>query len=327
MKNIHPPEELLTALTSGKNFLIFGHIHPDYDCLGSQTALGLGLQSLGKSVQLIGDLEQDLHPIQKQYTFHMDIPEGWNQENTQIIIVDCHSRDRIAMSELLRNFPLLVIDHHQRALDPLAGITWIEEEAPATAHLVYRIIESLGVEISAEISTLLFQGLAADTGFFRFLKPEMGEIFHIAGDCVDRGVNPYLVHQQIYGGKHVNTPRFIASVLKRMQVLAEGKVIIAYETAGDIDNYGMESRDSAEVYHLLLSIEECEAVVYLKRTENGNTVAGLRSKSFMNMSEVAKKFGGGGHIRAAGFSQEAPPVRVMKQLKPILLRHLKNDMP
>lgn len=342
-KPLSPPQELIQALLGGQNFLIFGHIHPDSDCLSSQIAMALGLESLGKSVQLITNTETGAHSFIEQYPFGKVVPQGWTKDNTQAIVVDCHSADRISMVELLGDFveissesgkthptgtfvpfgfPTLVIDHHQEALEPLAATSWIESLCPATAYLVYKLLDALQVTMTPEISKLLFQGIAADTGFFRFLRPQMGDVFTVAGTCVDQGANPYEIHQNIYGGKDIKTPQFIAAVLGRMEVLAGGKVVITYETESDLQNYGAENRDPTEVYDLLLAVESCEAVVYLKRTAEGNTIAGLRSKSYMNMSHIAQKFGGGGHMRAAGFRVATPPLQVLEQLKPVLLEHL-----
>ncbi len=321
-----PPKTLINAIQEGKNFLLFGHIHPDSDCLSSQISLAKALMDLGKSVQLMGDIENSRHHLMSQAPFSQTIPEGWNPSNTHAIVMDCHSIERVSLGELIEEFPVLIVDHHQ-IHNPIDGVQWIVSQSPATAYLTFLLIKALGVTLTPEMGELLFQGVAADTGFFRFLGPYTGDLFSMAAQCVDNGVNPHEIYHNIYGGKNIRSPQFVASVLQRMEIFAEGQLIITYETEDDLATYGEENRGSAEVYDLLLGVGSCEGAIYLKRTSEGGTIAGLRSKSFLNMSEIAKLFGGGGHIRASGFRSSKSPEEIKKALIPVLEQHLWESRP
>ncbi len=321
-----PPKKLIEAIQGGQNFLIFGHLHPDSDCLSSQITLAEALTSLGKSVQPMGDTENSRHHLITKGGFSNTVPKGWNATNTHAIVMDCHSIDRVSLGELIGDFPVLIVDHHQ-VHNPIEGVHWIVSQSPATAYLTYILITSLGVPLTPEMGELLFQGVAADTGFFRFLGPYTGDLFSMAAQCVDNGVNPHEIYHNIYGGKNIKSPQFVAAVLQRMEICSDGELIITYETEEDLATYGEENRGSAEVYDLLLGVGSCEGAIYLKRTAEGGTIAGLRSKSYLNMSEVAKVFGGGGHIRASGFRSSKSPEEIKKALIPVLEQHLKESRP
>ena len=93
-------------------------------------------------------------------------------------------------------------------------------------------------------------------------------------------------------------------MLSRAEQYFKGKLIVTYETLEDTNLYGKEGRDSDSLYQLLLSVDEVQAVLFVRQDTDKTCTAGFRSKDVVDVSAIAAKFGGGGHKNAAGLSTE-----------------------
>ncbi|HTZ19107.1 MAG TPA: DHH family phosphoesterase, partial [Dissulfurispiraceae bacterium] len=181
-----PPAVLLDTLHKGDNFLISTHVNPDGDALGSAAALALALRKMGKQAVLF-----DKHKVPDQYRF-LPCSELFHtfeslesagirvSDFSTLIILDCNDIERIGLEKkqqhpwaetlkeaLSGNMTSIVIDHHETHRD-FGDVKWIEPHAAATGLLVFNLLKTLGIEITAEIATNLYAAIVVDTGNFRF---------------------------------------------------------------------------------------------------------------------------------------------------------------
>ena len=105
-------------------------------------------------------------------------------------------------------------------------------------------------------------------------------------------------------GKPFSTRKLLGIMLSRAEQYFNGKLIVTYETLEDTNLYGKEGRDSDSLYQLLLSVDEVQAVLFVRQDTDKTCTAGFRSKDVIDVSAIAAKFGGGGHKNAAGLSTE-----------------------
>ena len=305
------PVGILNFIKEGKKFLIAGHEDPDGDCVGSQMALASVLQRLGKEVVLCtGEpfRRTELKAYEKFFLVVSDENAGFNEAEFRVILLDCSGLDRSGkLSTFLKKFPIAIIDHHvtgasDKAAFSAAALYYIDRSAPSTTILVMKLIQTLGLEIVREEAESLFFGLCTDTGFFRHVDRGGELTFQAAASLVSLGANPKAAYSAIYGGKSLNSRRLIGHALVRAESFFEGKLIVSSQTYEEISSLSKEGRDSDNLYQLLQSVVDTEVVVIIHQVTPEKCSVGLRSRSWVDVGNIAKSFGGGGHKNASGFS-------------------------
>jgi phosphoesterase RecJ-like protein len=297
------PETLLAFLASHTSFLLIGHQEPDADCLGSQLALGSFLSRQGKTVKLYnhGPFKRaEINRYQPLFAPRIDAFDKVSAPG--VIIVDCSTLDRIGdLQQDLSGLKVAVIDHHATAGD-FGDVRWIESHRASCTWMVHRLITALGSVPNAEEAHWLMLGLATDTGFFRHLEAGAQDTFRTAADLSAAGASAKAVFQQISGGKVLANQRLMGLVLSRTESHFGGRMMFSWEDLGDRGNYGAENRESDVIYQTLQGVTGVELIVLLRQDTPGKVTGGLRSKSFLDVAALAQKLGGGGHVRASGFS-------------------------
>ena len=318
------PQKLVQFIQEGTRFLVAGHKEPDGDCVGSQLALCSFLQRLGKQAApySAGPFERnEVAPYQERF-FTSSTEE--NRSGARAIIVDCSSIDRIGdIAEAISGIPAAVIDHHAYgSLDTESPnlLIYLDQKAPSTTFMIYKLMEAMGYAINAEEAELLFLGLCTDTGFFRHIDADGAEAFLFASHLVRAGASPKHTYQAMYGGKSLGSRRLMGAILARTESHYDGKLLISTEEYEDTQRLGLESRDSDTLYQLLQSVSGIEAIAIIRQESAENCTIGLRSRDRVNVATIAAQFGGGGHRNAAGAM--APGTTAL--LKPQIIEAFRN---
>ena len=315
----NPQPELFAFLESYADIAIVGHEEPDGDCIGSQLALAHFLKSLGKRITLCSAGPFNRPEIQdSEAQFLKSVP----QDSKAVIVVDCSTIQRIGtVAESTRGKPTLVIDHHTAGA-PFGDISYIDTAAPSVTFMIQRIIETQRIPQLYEAEWLLF-GLCTDTGFFRHLDNNTHEVFQSVSRLVDAGASTKKVFRQINGNRTLHSRRLLGKLLERSEQWLDGRVLFTYETHADRDEFGTHHRDSDSLYQHLQMVNGCKAVVFIREEKTGVCSVGLRSYDDIDVGQIAKKFGGGGHKQAAGFAKPGSFQEVRDQL----LSYLENQIP
>lgn len=316
-----PSPALLDFLSEYDTYYLVGHTEPDGDCLASSLALGSYLERTGKRVKHFNEgpfFRPEVKRFEDRFRTDLAKDEVLAEDNAAAIVLDCSTPERVGkMGASLRDLPAAVIDHHSSG-EPYGDVTYIVPTAPATSLLIQKTIEATGSLLTpAEAEYILF-ALSTDTGFFRHLDVGSGDTFEATSRLVAAGASPKRIYEMIYGGKSLASRKLMARLLTRVEPLQEGRCMLTYETAEDTAEFGRENRDSDTLYQLLMGTRGCEVVALLREESSTSCTAGLRSSNDVDVGLIAKRFGGGGHKRAAGFLAERPWQTVMEELKAIL---------
>jgi phosphoesterase RecJ-like protein len=222
-------------------------------------------------------------------------------------MLDCSEVERLADDrtdqgtiDRLAAMERFVIDHHRTSL--AEDSTIIDPDSPATTMLVQQLFQALVGPLDEKTAGELFFGLATDTGFFRFLPPGSGNVFRLAADLADAGANPRTIADDVAGSKPFMTRRLLGELLVRAELHFDEQVVYTWETMGDTARHGKEGRDSEALYNLFLTVEKVRAVVFIRQESRDKCTVGMRSRGTLNVGAIAAKFGGGGHINAAGMT-------------------------
>lgn len=306
MTHVPIPETLIDLFRKEQVFVIVGHSEPDADCLCSILALASYLRRNGKTVYAV-DVGPFLRPeiADLEPEFHATIPDDADSQwpDAPVIVVDCSTIDRIGdVAGRLGRRRVAVIDHHTSG-EPfgLPELRFINSSAPASALLIQQLISELGGELLAEEAQLLLLGFATDTGFFRHLEGGSALSFRFVADLVETGANPKTIYTSITGGKTWESKKHLGMLLSNMERHLNGRLILVSESRADTETWGRSNRETDIFYQQCLAIAGVDCVVTLREDSDTHCSGGIRTVSRIDAGRLAAEFGGGGHVRAAGF--------------------------
>lgn len=301
-------QEFKDFISNHQYFYVIGHKEPDGDCIASCLGIADILKKSNKEYKLLsaGPFKRpEIKKFEKQFSNKTDFLDNKDREITGLIILDCSELSRLGeIDGDLSGLDIFVIDHHKTSNLPENAKGFIDPEAPACAYLVQIFYEKILGKIPLKLANILFFGLSTDTGYFRFLSKDSAEIFMAAARLVSYGVEPRMIYNEINSGKPYSTRQLLGVLLSKAERYLDGKLVITYETLEDTKKYGSEGRDSDALYQLLLSSQDVEAAVFLRQDTISTCTGGFRSVDKIDVSQVAAKFGGGGHKNASGMSTD-----------------------
>jgi len=285
-------------LKRSASVLISVHKNPDGDALGSQLALMIALEKLGKSVTA-----HNLDPVPENYRFLPSVERiTWGKDVTgsydALVVMDCEP-DRTGLFN--GDYPgrvLLNIDHHPTNARPWQ-FTWLDSAASATGEMTYKLIEHLGVHLDPDIASCLYTAIFTDTGSFRYSNATP-ESMRISADLVEAGANQRIVTENVYESFAFDRLRLLGAVLGGMKRSDDGRIAWVIVTNEHYRATGTSAEDTDNFINFVRSVKGVEVAVLFRQTTDAQYKVSLRSKGRADISVVAQQFNGGGHKNAAG---------------------------
>ena len=294
----------LTEVLRGKQTVaLAGHIRPDGDCIGSSVGLYLYLKENFPQIQT----DIYLQPVADCYRSIQgtDLLKHEADEKKQyelFICLDCGSLDRLGFAAPLfeRAKQTLCIDHHV-SNEAFADINYIVPDASSTSELVYRILEK--EKISKPCAEALYMGMVHDTGVFQYscTSPETMEA---AAELMRKGINGSEIIEKTYYEKTYAQNQILGKALLESMLILDKQVIVSYVTQKAMEFFGAEPSDLEGIVSQLRQTKDVEVAMFLYELEPQVYKVSLRSKDKVDVSMIAKYFGGGGHAKAAGFTMK-----------------------
>lgn len=294
-------EEIIAAIKNSKKIAITCHTSPDGDSLGSLLGLFQGLLSLNKEVYVLS--KEELPKTFEYLPCSNEIKNGLDtikEETDLVIVLDCGNVDRINAKLHIdtRSYTLINIDHHL-SNELYGDINYVETQAAAVGEIIYKILCLLNVSITKEIAVCLYTSLLTDTGSFRHSNTTFNT-HNVAGKLIETGIDFSQVHRNIFGNISYNRLKLQGKVIENMYLSCNDKICIMKITKDMLDEYNIDKGDTSDVVSIGTKIDTVEVTILLKEADEG-VKASLRSKNIVDVRDIAEKFNGGGHIRAAGF--------------------------
>ena len=296
-------------LKAAKKLVIVSHVSPDGDTLGSSLALMHALCMLGKEV--IMNVDDDISTV---YSFLPGIAEYRRfapEESVDadlLVIVDASSADRAGNAlDVVKSPAVLNIDHH-KTNTRFADYLYLDSDAAATAEIIYSLLLEMGIKLTRDIATCIYEGIYTDTGSFKYSNTTSNTL-KTAADLLNYGVNPSLISDNMEL-KSRSQVEMLRKVLETLTFLKDGK--IAYiEIPLELYDHNVET-DTFISYPRY--VEGVEIALLFKQVEANLTRVSFRSKE-IDVAKVALSFGGGGHKKASGCSIYAP----LKEAEKVIL--------
>lgn len=314
-------EELLTdgVTTVG----IAGHVNPDGDCVGSTTALRLYL--LRNYPRLAVDLY--LEEPKASLLFMPGAKESFRTPKSGkvydlFITCDVSSVDRIGVAGGLFAAArrTACIDHHETN-DGFAGMNHIEAGASSCAEVLANLLDN--DKTDRDMAVCLYTGIIHDTGVFQYSSTSPRTMI-TAARLMSKGIPFNRIIEESFNERTYVQNRILGYTLEKMKALAGGRIVAATLTRAEMEVYGANLRDIDGIVAEMRKTTGCEAAVFIYETRQGEFKVSLRSNSYLNVANVAAKFGGGGHAKAAGCTLAVPPEAAMELVVGEILPRLRE---
>lgn len=310
--------EVAAALRGASSVVVCAHVNPDGDAIGSVLALALALNEIG--VPAIPTLADEA-PAPRTYAFlpgfetlrpatGLDAPEVF-------VSLDTPNFSRLGVAEPVARTAktLVVIDHHPDNAG-FGTLNLCDSTSASTSQLVWRLLPELGVAADSAISTCAYVGLVTDTGRFQYSNAT-ARSHRDAADMIDVGVDVNAVYERLYEERSPAGIALIGRVISRITLANGGDVAYSWITDDDLIELGAGPEETENLIDSVRTLGGISVAVLMKEGD-GETRANLRAKANVDVAQVARSFGGGGHVRAAGFTFAGS----MSQLLPQLLAEL-----
>jgi len=301
--------EVAAVLRERDRFLLTAHEGPDGDALGSLLGMHHLLGQLGKdSVMFLAAKE---FPLPIEYRF-LPLEEVFHEApadmtDRTIVFLDCGNIDRMPVEFLTEgdNFRINVDHHHDNTL--FGDLNLLDTGASSTAEIVYELAIALGAEITPEIASALYVGMVTDTGKFMYENTN-AHTHRIAAELIDAGVDVDDTYRRLYEHVPVEKLRLLSRALEGVGRHCEERLVVAYITEADYEATGAGEEMTEGIIDHLRAIEGTLVAALVRdlgdRGRAARKVSLRSSGGEVDVSAVARKHGGGGHKRAAGFSTD-----------------------
>lgn len=294
-------DKILSGLFSSRKVAIFSHLYPDGDTIGSQLALAEGLDQHGVEVKCYNFM-----PLPAQFTFlnnsHLiQLPKNENflDDIDVVCFVDCGELSRTGLSEkALENKVVYNIDHH-KSNTYFGKYNFIVDNASSTCEVIYDILKSYSCKFTPSLATCLYLGLSTDTGSFKYSNTT-AKSHLIASDLISHNADVNAVRLNIYENISLSRYRLLGFIYQATKFYANDKIAYISITIEDEKALNIQDDDYSGIASVLKEISGVEVAVLMRSLSSDKTKISLRSKSYLDVSIIAEKFGGGGHARAAG---------------------------
>jgi len=294
-------EQIGQALREGGRFAVLSHVRPDGDALGSQLALGLSLKRLGKDVRIWNE-----EGMLEKYSFLpsanlLTKPPADPEDVDVAIALDTAIQNRLGTAlPAVRSAKVWInIDHHPS--NPGYGdLVYINPKAPATGQILFELIRSEKLPIDAAIAENLYVAISTDTGSFQYPNTT-ARTFEMAAELVRAGVDVGRVSQLTYENYPRRRAELLRDLLGTMRFEANDRVASFSLSLATAKKLGVLPEHNEGLIDHLRAIHGIIVAVFFEELADGKVRVSMRSKNEkVNVCAICEKFGGGGHVLAAG---------------------------
>lgn len=287
--------EIYEEITNSKTILLLSHESPDGDAIGSLMACFNMLKDLKKDVDVV------IPEAPSTFTYldgFSEVKEKSDKQYDLAFVLDCANKERIGEinDEFKRCKKSIVIDHHI-SNTKYGNINHVEGNTASCCQVLYYLFKKWNIKITKSIGEALITGSLTDTSGFRNNNVDR-DTFIMAAELIDLGIDIHNIYFLSVSKKSMAQYMLMKMTLDRLEMFADGKIAFSYVSEEDLANVGALPGDHEGLVDLGRNIGGVEVSLFM-REDNGYRIS-FRSNGKIDVNEIAKKFGGGGHKMAAG---------------------------
>lgn len=303
---------LSDILKDVKSVGITGHIRPDGDCTGSVLAL------YNYIVENMPETDVDLYLEQPGSEFYYlknidkikNTPE--DKKYDVFFVLDCSSLDRIEpfISCFNNASKTVCIDHHVSNTG-FTDLSKIEPQASSACEVLYGTMDA--DKISRNVAECIYTGIIHDTGVFKYSCTSK-KTMEIAGEMMEKGIDYSDIIDNTFYKKTYVQNQILGRALLESVLFYDGKCIFTTVTMDEMEFYGVTGRELGGIVEQLRLTDDVEVAIFLYQTGEEEYKVSLRSKKKIDVAAIATQFGGGGHVRAAGYTAKGSVYQIINSI-------------
>ena len=309
------PKEIVNEVKLSKSIILTAHINPDGDALGSLLAFYFMIDdfckknNMEKMIKIVVDDKlpkymrhfEDTELIWSYEKFGEEFKHNFqNDEKFDLFIsLDCANEERYGKAIEIKKLSKksINIDHHISNTEH-ADFNYVEDIC-STGELLYQFLEIFEIELREKIAKYMYLGIINDTGNFRH-DNVTEHTFFVCSKLIGAGVNNHKIANIIFEVSEKKVG-FIGELYKNKKIDECYKFISYYLTQEKMKELSIEKDDTDGAAEMLLKIEGMELSLFVREDVDGSLKGSFRANDKYNVNKIASIFGGGGHIKAAGF--------------------------
>ncbi len=289
--------ELIAKAKNYETIYLTGHKNPDGDCIGATIALAMIFRNAGIDCKIYATEKDSRYSyIGGDDFITLDTPKSADL----IILLDVSGFDRIGkIGKLAEETYTIIIDHHIND-NPKGTESYIRPDMSSACEFLYSMIDDFSL-VDKGVATALYTGIVYDTGGFKHSNTKKST-FMAAAHLMDFGIDPELIMNKVMYEKPFLSFKAESAAFERLYLTFSGQIAVTYLTYEDFKKHGFNKSHTDKIVNYISDIEGIKGAVFVYPISRDMHKVSLRSKGYINMSEVASVFGGGGHKNASGAS-------------------------
>ena len=321
------PKEIENEIKIAKSIILTVHINPDGDALGSVLAFYFMINeyckknNIEKDIKIIVDDKlpkymryfEDAKLIWNYEKFYDDFYKNFqNDEKFDLFIsLECANEERYGRAVEIKKLSekSINIDHHISNTEH-ADFNYVEDIC-STGELLYQFLEIFGIELTKKIAEYMYLGIINDTGNFRH-DNVTEKTFLVCSKLIGAGVNNHEIANIIFQVSEKKV-ELIGEIYKNKKINEKYKFVSYYLTQEKMKELGIEKDDTDGTAEMLLRIEGMEISLFVRENIDGSLKGSFRTNDKYDVNKIASIFGGGGHIKAAGFKTDLSFEEILKK--------------
>lgn len=302
--------------------VIISHINPEADAIGSSLALWHFALSIKKKAVVVNKtgVPENLKFLPGAEKIKKSIPP----DADLYLVVDTASLKRTGFN-IVKNKntpPIVNIDHHITN-DRFGHFNIVDPNASATGVLIFRFLNYINFPLNDKMMINIYAGIYEDTGGFSYQNTN-AECFKIAGLMVKNGLNPAYIARMLKEEVPERKYLLLGEVLSTLRIYPEIKTATMFARMEVKKKFGAGWEDTDGFVDYAKSIKGVKVGVFFNEREDGSIKVSMRSKDDVDISWIAKEFGGGGHRNAAGFELKMEEAKNIEWYEREIFKRLKT---
>ena len=314
-------QDLIKHIQDASYILVAGHVSPDGDAIGACTAMGLILKEMGKEYSIL------LEKVDEKYDYileHVNVTtEVPAKECDLFIALDCADIDRLGDFKLAHNKAKLNwnIDHHISNTN-YSSYNHVDSNASSASEIVFNIYKESGVSLNPVMAQAIYTGIVYDTAAFKHSNTTP-KTLSIASELVKQEFDfSAIIHRMFYSNSLLSV-QLQGAAIRNLESYFENSLIISSLSLEEIHQYTDEVNGTGGIVNVLKNIKDSKVALFLYEKSEGEIKISMRSEDPYDVCEIAKKFDGGGHRKAAGATINSTIEEAKNQIIPLLMEFFK----
>ena len=291
-------DDIFDIINISDTIAVGGHVRPDGDCAGSCLAFYQYIKKVypDKKVYIYSDKIPEVFSYIKGY--EVSCPDEITEPVDLFISLDCRSVDRHCDGGRCFNSAryTINIDHHI-SNNGFAQINLVEPKASSTCEVVFGLFDEKMID--RDIATALYTGIIHDTGVFTYSNTSR-KTMEIAGFLIEQGIDTDKIIDESFYEKTYKQNLVLGRCILESRLILDGKCIVSVATEDIMREYDVTAEDLDGIVNQLRITKGVKVAVFIYQLNEGEYKVSMRANGNTDVSGTALKFGGGGHVKAAG---------------------------